>query len=385
MICRGDAARRRQGRPVPPAVRRALRSRRAGVRDRRLDGTRLARRGDQLPGDQRSDRVHHARADDRHHRPPSPTASPPSPSSSGAGAITSAATRPGWPSTWPSPSWRWSSRSRSSTTRATPVTPGTSCGAVPDGRRRLAHRHPGLPRDARLHDRSPTCPRPLPSSRLPTDDHARRLRHRRLHREDPHAVPCRLRGRPAQAGDRAPTRSRAQPADPGQRRRAAVRRRDVGRARPRGARRVRRPARGARGRRPPLRDPARRGAGRARRPGVLAGAAHHCHPLRTRPGRAARRAGRVHAGGHARRAADRWGAEEGRRVAAADAEPADGLPGAPTTSCSSLCRTTSSSATTPPGSTTGCRSTRWPSRPGSGRRSTRGWSTTSTRCSATCR
>ena len=46
------------------------------------------------------------------------------------------------------------------------------------------------------------------------------------------------------------------------------------------------------------------------------------------------------------------------------------------------CRTTCSSATTRRSSTTGCRSTRWPSRPASARRSTRAPSGTSTRCSA---
>ena len=93
----------------------------------------------------------------------------------------------------------------------------------------------GIPvylRDASLDDRAAH-----PSRR--TDD----LRATR--REERHDIPRRLRGRAAQAGDRPPTRPRAQPAHPRQRRRAALRRRHVGRPGPSGARRLRRPARGA--------------------------------------------------------------------------------------------------------------------------------------------
>ena len=53
----------------------------------------------------------------------------------------------------------------------------------------------------------------------------------------------------------------------------------------------------------------------------------------------------------------------------------------PTTSCCRRCPTTCSPGTTPARSTAGSRSTRWPSRPGSGNPCTSGPSTGTTRCS----
>ncbi len=73
-------------------------------------------------------------------------------------------------------------------------------------------------------------------------------------------VGTRLRGRPAARGDRPPPRHRTRPAHPGQRGRPALRRRDVGRAGPQRARRV------------------RRGAARTRRPGAPVRAT--CSPRR---------------------------------------------------------------------------------------------------------
>ena len=157
---------------------------------------------------------------------------------------------------------------------------------------------------------------------------------------------------------------------PAQRRRPALRRRDVGAARPGGARRVR-PEAARQGRQgPPVRRPARAGPGRARGPRVRPGRAHHRDPVRARPGRAAGRAGRLDAGRPLAEVLD-------RRRAQARPRPVERPPACSwstssrTTSCSRRCPTTCSSATTPPGSTTGCRSTRCRSRRASGRRSTR--------------
>ena len=133
--------------------------------------------------------------------------------------------------------------------------------------------------------------------------------------------------------------------------------------------------------RAPLRDSARRGAGRAGCTGVPPGPAHHRDPVRPRPRRAPRRAGRLDAGRPAGRPADRRRAQARRHSPAAHPEPADGVPASRTTSCSGRSRTTCSSATTRHGSTTAYPSTRWPNPPASGRRSTPGSSTTSTRCS----
>ena len=171
---------------------------------------------------------------------------------------------------------------------------------------------------------------------------------------------------------------------PEQRRRAAVRRRDVGRPGPRGARRVRRPA--------------------PRHAAWSSTTSRRCSPRRSTsraPGSSSR-SGSPRPPGSDRpwtRRSTSWSARHPQRLLAElliggvlkrdvasllhDTEPADGLPAPPTTSCCGRCRTTCSSATTRPGSTTGCRSTRWPSRPASGRRSTPASSTTSTRCSAT--
>ena len=202
---------------------------------------------------------------------------------------------------------------------------------------------------------------------------------------DRHDVPRRLRGRPAPPGDRAPARARADPAHPAERRRPALRRRHVGRSGP---------ARSTTPSSQKLRDKgvtvhhfaraARRGARRARAPGSSSWSelttATRFGPALDEP---LRRAGRQST------PAGRWPSCSSAASSSATStcrrtlEPAAGVPGRRRLPAARRCRTTCSSATTPPGSTTGCRSTRWPSRPASGRRSTPGWSTTSTRCSAT--
>ena len=115
----------------------------------------------------------------------------------------------------------------------------------------------------------------------------------------------------------------------------------------------------------------------------VAGPADHRDPVRAGARRAARRPRGLDAGTAAGRPADRRRPQVGRGRPAPRAQPADGLPARRRLPAARRCRTTCSSATTPPGSTTASRSTRWPSRRASGRRSTPAWSTTSTRCSAT--
>ena len=150
-------------------------------------------------------------------------------------------------------------------------------GSVPDGRWSRRAGHPGLPLAAQLDDRA------RPRARLQV-----RTEHMTFH------VDSEV-GQLKQAIVHRPGIELAR-LTPEQRRRAALRRRDVGPPGPRGARRLRRPARGPRGGGAPLRPAPRRGAGRARRPGVPPGPAHHGHPVRAGAGQAARRAGRLHPG-----------------------------------------------------------------------------------------
>ena len=108
-------------------------------------------------------------------------------------------------------------------------------GTVPDGRRRRPPRHPGLPLAAQHDDRT-----------RPRARHTSETRNDMTFHVDSEVGQL-------QAGDRAPARDRAGPPHPGQRRRAPVRRRDVGASSPRGARRLRRAARGPGRGGPPLR------------------------------------------------------------------------------------------------------------------------------------
>ena len=185
-----------------------------------------------------------------------------------------------------------------------------------------------------------------------------------------------------QTGHRAPPRARAGPPHPRQRRRAALRRRHVGTPGSGGARRLRRAARGRTGCVVhQFADAARRGARPARGTRVPAGrltTATRFGPALDEP------LDELVASTPAHQLAELLiGGVLKRDVAAScrDAQPAAGVPARRRLPAARRCPTTCSSGTTRPGSTTGCRSTRWPSRPASGRRSTPGSSTTSTRCS----
>ena len=164
----------------------------------------------------------------------------------------------------------------------------------------------------------------------------------------------------AAPGDRAPARAGAHPADPAERRRPALRRRDVGPARAGGARRLRREAARTRASRSTCsHDLLAQALDAARCPRVRPGRAHHRDPVRARAGRAAGRAGRPDAGRPAGRGARSAACSSATSTCRRDLQPAAGVPRTPTTSCSRRCPTTCSSGTTPPGSTTACRSTRW--------------------------
>ena len=186
-----------------------------------------------------------------------------------------------------------------------------------------------------------------------------RLARAHLRREDRsrHDTARRFGGGRPQAGRDPPPGPRAVASDPAERRGPALRRRDVGGPRPRGARRLRAEA-ARQGRHGPLlpraarrgpRDP--RGQGVRPRPG---GQRAHRRPA---AGRAAARPRRQR-----RRPHDVPSTSSAASSSATCSCPrpraCSGSTSTTTTSSSRRCRTTCSSATTPPSSTRGCRSTR---------------------------
>ena len=373
---RRDAARRRQRRALPGPLRPALGARRPGLRHRRLDRARLGGGGLRQLGQQRLRRSSTRSSTCPASPPPSPTPSPRSPRSSGASPTAGSVHTPRLVrdvsvavvalvfsvlfifysrNTGDENSWFQE------------YSPFIMAGVA-----FLL----GIPVYLAQRSRM-TEPEPVP--RLPADRaDAREVSLMTFHVDSEVGA--------AQAGDRAPAGARAVPPDPAERRRPALRRRHVGRARARGARRLRAEAarQGRHG--PPLRRAARRRPSTSRAPATSSQreltTATRFGPALDGPLRRARRSARR---------PSRWprllvgGVLRKRRPRASTRAPAccwaylaaERLPAA------ARCRTTCSSATTRPGSTAACRSTRWPSPRASGRPSTPGRSATSTRCSAT--